>query len=134
MLPHPVLRPEDGLAALVLAVEVLGVLHLALLEPAALVLVEPEEVLLPDVLGDGLGELHERDGVSLDLGWREGLGQGQGGVFGPAVLLQSWLSQRWRGGARGQGPAGGWRPLRVTGLLLWAGWSTRREGEESVLS
>ena len=55
VLPHTFLRPEDSLAALVLAVEVLGVLHLALLEPATLVLVEPEEVLLPDVLRDGLG-------------------------------------------------------------------------------
>ncbi len=49
--------PEDSLAALVLAVEVLGVLHLALLEAAALLRLEAQQVVLPNVLGH---QLHMR--------------------------------------------------------------------------
>ena len=99
VLPHPVLRPEDGLAALVLAVEVLGVLHLAILEPAALALFKPEEVLLPDVLRDGLGKLHERNGVFLQFAGRERLCQGQPRIFCLPILLLCWLGQWRRGGA-----------------------------------
>ena len=120
VLAHPLLRAEHGLAALVLAVEVLRVLDLALLEPAPLVLVEPEEVLLPHVLGDGLRDLHEGDGLLLGLAavagaGRQGLGQGHE-VGGVARLPVGGLGsgdgqQRRRAGARGEGAAGGGRPL-----------------------
>jgi hypothetical protein len=42
--------PEDSLAALVLAVEVFGVLHLALLEATPLLRLEAQQVVLPNVL------------------------------------------------------------------------------------
>ena len=61
------LLPEDGLAALVLAVEVLGVLHLALLEPAALLRLEAEEIVLPDVLRNNLKQVNLRTGWSAPV-------------------------------------------------------------------
>ncbi len=49
--------PEDSLAALVLAVEMFSVLHLALLEAAPLLRLEAQQVVLPNVLGHQLNRI-----------------------------------------------------------------------------
>lgn len=94
VLTHALLRPEHGLAALVLAVEVLGILDFALLEAAALLGVEAQHVILPDILGDGVGQL-EAGQLTTDLcsigvcrwqGLGEGLGEGAGRKGGPLLV------------------------------------------------
>ena len=67
MLPHPLLSPKHRLAAFILAVKVLCVLHITLLEATALILVKPQQILLPHILGDALRNLHERYWLSLVL-------------------------------------------------------------------
>ena len=57
VLTDALLRSEDRLAAFVLAVEVLGVFHLALLEAAPFAGVKAEQVVLPGVLGHAV-QLH----------------------------------------------------------------------------
>ena len=51
MLPDTLLSPEYSLAALILAVEVLGVLHVALLEAAAFLSIKSKQIVLPGILG-----------------------------------------------------------------------------------
>ena len=55
MLPNTLLRSEHSLAALVLAVEVFSVLHIALLEATAFLGIEAKQVVLPGILGHIVG-------------------------------------------------------------------------------
>ena len=131
VLPDALLIPEHSLAALVLAVEVLCVLHLALLEPAALVLLEPEEVLLPHVVRQALRDRHEGAELPLRLvarAWRQRLGQGHMRLVPHLTIGLADGQQRGRGGARGQGPAGGWGPLHRVAVVR-AAWRAGEAGK-----
>ena len=52
VLPHALLSSEHGLAAFILAVEVFCVLHVTLLEATSFILVKPQQILLPHILGN----------------------------------------------------------------------------------